>query len=365
MEVLKTKRKNAKITIGFVDFPRRDEEVIYEDEKAKFIYDRLSEYYDVEVTNKNPNIVFCDCYGKDFVKYPNAIRVSVCAEELFPDFNIYDYVITIFEGVAFKDRVLSLIAPIYFKRVREALDAVKDRTFTNEDLRNKTDFCSFVQSKGVGADAIRITFFEELSKYKKVNSGGRLLNNIGGPVQNKQSFEEKHKFSISFINAKNYTLQDRPLDAFAAKTIPIYWGNPDIGEVYNTRAFVNVMDYDSIDLAIEEIKRIDNDDDLYISIMNEPVFVEDISLESETKKFDNFLINIVENGTVQRSGAYWNRQFEEEIACGRGKFENATIMAKKVRPITRKLFGNRFGEKVKKYLIGKILNKHTNTIMKK
>ena len=266
---------------------------------------RLSLYYDVVIDPKTPQIVFGNIYGSKIGTY-DAIRVLYSSEEYVPDFNLYDYAVTIFQEFSFKDRVFNLSVPLFVDRCVSALRLIETRKeFTAEDLAAKTGFCSFVQSQLGAADPIRVEFFHKLSEYKTVDSGGRLLNNVGGPVKDKMAFEAQHKFSISFINARTYTLQDRPLDAFAARTLPIYWGNPDIGRFHNTKAFVNVMDYPSLDAVVQTVKEIDNDDARYIEMMNEPVFAPgiQITVESELKRFDDFLINIVEHGSIQRSGS--------------------------------------------------------------
>jgi hypothetical protein len=90
--------------------------------------------------------------------------------------------------------------------------------------------------------------FEALSKYKRVNSGGRWMNNVGGPVADKMTFDRRHKFSIACENSASpgYTTE-KLVQAFAAKTIPIYWGDPLVSRVFNTKAFINVNDFASVD----------------------------------------------------------------------------------------------------------------------
>jgi hypothetical protein len=56
-------------------------------------------------------------------------------------------------------------------------------------------FCNFVYSNVSWADPFRDKFFHELSKYKSIDSGGRHLNNIGGPVPDKMTFIKDYKFS--------------------------------------------------------------------------------------------------------------------------------------------------------------------------
>ena len=67
------------------------------------------------------------------------------------------------------------------------------------------------------------------------------MNNVGSPVADKYAFESEYKFSIAFENASysGYT-SEKILEAFAAGTVPIYWGDPDIAKVYNSKAFINL-----------------------------------------------------------------------------------------------------------------------------
>ena len=70
-------------------------------------------------------------------------------------------------------------------------------------------------------------FFVKLSKYKQVDSGGRTLNNIGGPVEDKMEFIKDYRFVISFENAEypGYTTE-KIIQPMFVDSIPIYWGNP-------------------------------------------------------------------------------------------------------------------------------------------
>ena len=91
-------------------------------------------------------------------------------------------------------------------------------------LSSKTEFCSFVVSNN-NASPERDIIFDKLSEYKKVSSGGRYRNHVGGPVSDKLEFQRKHKFAIAFENCSQpgYSTE-KILEAFAARTVPIYWG---------------------------------------------------------------------------------------------------------------------------------------------
>ena len=62
-------------------------------------------------------------------------------------------------------------------------------------------FCSMVVSNAQVSNPIRERFFRLLSEYKQVDSGGRLWNNVGGPVADKQKFIGGYKFNIAFENS--------------------------------------------------------------------------------------------------------------------------------------------------------------------
>ena len=169
------------------------------------------------------------------------------------------------------------------------------------DLKaEKTDFCSFVVSNPICAK--RNEAFKALNEYKKVDSGGSYLNNTGGPVKDKLAFESTHKFSICYENTSHngYTTE-KLINAFAARTVPIYWGDPEIGKVFNTKSFINASDYDTVADLVEEIKRIDNDDQLYMSILREPAMLPSApAIAEEFERFENWLVQIFER-PVQES----------------------------------------------------------------
>ena len=166
-----------------------------------------------------------------------------------------------------------------------------------------------------------------LSKYKKVNSGGKFLNNVGGPIADKITFESKHKFSICFDNCSypGYTTE-KIIEAFAARTIPIYWGDPKVSSYFNDKAFINVMDYDSIDKVVERIVEVDNDDSLYISMLREPALkTQSFSYESIYERFSEWLCSIIEQPLEKAKRTptgYWNTNLLWNMKMHKYAYEN-------------------------------------------
>jgi len=282
-----------KIRIKICEFGRKDDAL-----QNHFIYKILKKYYDVEFS-EHPEYLFYNESSYEHLKY-NCIKIFYTGENIHPNFNLCDYAVG-YDYINFGDRYYRL--PVYlfvvFNQAEELArgidtDFTKTELFTKQDLLKKTEFCSFTYSNYL-ADETRQVFFDKLNKYKKINSGGKYLNNVGGRVKNKLEFEEKHKFVITFENSCNigYTT-DRLPAALAAKTIPIFWGNPEIGREFNEKRFINCHNYKNLDEVVERVKEIDKNDDLYLSVINEPVTVPSYNFAEARKGFEEFLKHIID-----------------------------------------------------------------------
>ena len=87
------------------------------------------------------------------------------------------------------------------------------------------------------------------------------------------SVEQKsyYKFTIAAENAAfpGYT-SEKLMTSFQAHSIPIYWGNRDVVDEFNPRAFINANQYASFDEVIDLVKKIDQDDDLWLEMIAQP-----------------------------------------------------------------------------------------------
>lgn len=272
---------------------------------------RLQKYYNVELSD-NPDYVFYSTWGTEHLKY-DCIKIFYTAEDISPDFNLCDYAIG-FDDIKFGDRYLRFsLFPI-----QDAFpDAVKKHEFTQADIDMKTEFCDYLVSNAK-ADPLRTEVFKKLSKYKRVDSGGKYMNNIGGIVENKLEFQKKHKFSIAFENGamKGYT-SEKIVHPFSVHSIPIYWGNPDIALDFNTKSFINYWDFNNLDDMIDYVIKVDNDDELYYSILREPIFEGGKVPERFTPEyFERFLCHIFDQpleSASRRCMYTWRRVYVEDM----------------------------------------------------
>ena len=302
------------VKIKFVDFWE------HWNQEDNFIVNTLKKYFKVEFS-ENPDYVFYSNFSKrlDHMKYKNAVKIFYTQENLCPDFNFADYGIG-FEELTYGDRYLQFPICYIDERYGDAWRKMKTKHMDvqgNAEKYINREFCGMVVSNK-DADPIRDEFFEKLLQYQFVSSGGKYRNNIGQPngVPDKLEFMRKYRFSFCFENSSHpgyYT--EKLIEGFAAKTVPIYWGNPHIEEIFNPNAFINLSDCESIDEMIEKVKAVDLDNEKYISMLSEPALNEEYSNIWENKQceLEKFLVNIF---SVEKEQAYRrNRFFWGERYC--------------------------------------------------
>jgi len=261
-EDLKTDKKTIKI--NFVDFWNDL------DKENNYFVNILKKHYNV-VISENPDYCFCSCFGNEHLKYPRAIKIFFTGENIVPDFNEYDYALG-FSYLDFSDRYLRL--PLYVLYDKAVMRALKKHENTDEYFLKKKKGIGMVISNP-DADPLRGMIIDALFEKTDVYSGGRYRNNVGGPVKDKYAFLKDYRLSLAFENSgtDGYTTE-KILEAFAAETIPVYWGSESITREFNPKSFVNVRDFDSAEKAADYIVELIQDDKKYLDIIKQPAVVE-------------------------------------------------------------------------------------------
>lgn len=198
------------------------------------------------IESDQPDFVFFGPYGNDVPKPGNYTRIGYYCENIRPDLSACEWAF----GVPREEEINN---PRYKKIQWHNLDPgqlVKDDSYNAEEIfSGKKHFCNFLYSHKVG---YREAFFKQLSKYKKVDAPGRSMNNMvsfdqlytGDIWQRKKQFLAGYKFTIAFESDIYPGYQTEKLyDAMMTNSIPIYFGDPKIGDVFNTGSFINVADY--------------------------------------------------------------------------------------------------------------------------
>ena len=236
-------------------------------------------------------------------EYDNAIKIAFYTENQIPDFNKSDYAIG-FDNINYLDRYFRKTTLIWIFEKRYLNIKYKDFTQNRiNSLNSKINkkFCGAVITNYLSSDKFRIKFINELNKYKKVDMGGRFMNNIGEPVKNKTEFLSLYKFSIAMENSEGQGyVSEKILDSLIAGTIPIYYGGYMIDEFINPKAYILIRNENDIKQKIEYIKKIDNDDNLYKKILNESLFIDDNIPSLVKKEKINFFNHIFQQKKIKQ-----------------------------------------------------------------
>lgn len=265
------------------------------DLKHNIFYDILNKYYEVEFSD-NPDFLFYSCFGNEFRKYQNCVKIFFTAEDIIPNFNECDYALG-FNYLNFGERYL---------QYNWGYEKIKKNKVHKSLAKRK--FCNFLYSNaqdGSGA-VIRQEFFKKLSQYKFVDAPGKVCHNIDLEVEprdgdwyhGKLDFIKNYKFTIAFENSRGdgYTTE-KLFQPFISQSVPIYWGNPSIGKEINSKAFIDCNDFDNdFDKVIQKIIELDNDDKKYLKMLKATKVKRNSFLIKQRKNLKKFLINIIEKG---------------------------------------------------------------------
>lgn len=154
------------------------------------------------------------------------------------------------------------------------------RSIGEADVLKKI-FCLFSVSNGEAKQ--RIDFFKNLSKYKKIDSCGKVENNKSDcPGRDEYNSKENctfisgYKFMICFENSSVYNYcTEKILNAYLCGTIPIYWGCPNISDFINMDSIFHLPAEYTMEeekALIKQIIKCDSNMESYIKKYNQPLF---------------------------------------------------------------------------------------------
>jgi len=277
------RKKKKKITLYSVN--QIDESLVKLSLQA--IKSRIKDKFRIKFDKYKPDYIIYDVFGKQHLnkEYENSIKIAIFTENKIPDFNEADYAISQ-AHINYLDRYIKFPAFLWYniKGIKKMRQKV-----LNNPLRKK--FCAAVISNNI--TSLREKFINELNKYKKVDMGGKFLNNVGGPVKDKIEFLSSYKFSIAMENSEgDGYASEKIIDSLLSGTIPIYYGDYTIDEYINPKSFILIKNERNIKEKIKYIKEIDNNSKKYINILKESILIfEDIVAANYREKIE-FLINI-------------------------------------------------------------------------
>jgi len=257
-----------------------------------FFLDMFRDIYgDVQVTDSEQAdiLIYCGDYGgREHVRFDpkSKIKIYYTGENNRPNYDQCTYSLT-FDYDDYGGRNVRL--PLWFLQ----LDWYNKKGYTNPEFvipinkindneyiqTPKTKFCVLINNNLFND---RVQCLNKLAPYKKVECYGKPFGNWFYGESKKYEIFSNFKFSICFENSVSpgggyYT--EKLIHAKCSGTIPLYYTDDKVGNDFNTKSFLNLNDYDSMDSFVEKIVELDNDKDQYESMFNEPLFNKDIGLD--------------------------------------------------------------------------------------
>ena len=219
---------------------------INKESAQKAILNELLDEYEFE-ESQNPDFILFGPYGNDVPPPGKYVRIGYYCENIKPDMSVCEWAF----GIPHEEEIKNnRYKRIQWHEVDEKAFIKSGDYDTDQIFAQKKNFCAFVYNSKV---PYREEFFRQLSQYKKVDAPGRSMNNMlnqidtnykGGYWERKQQFLSSYKFTIAFENYVYPGYQTEKIyDAMLANSIPVYCGDPLIGNVFNTASFVNVPDW--------------------------------------------------------------------------------------------------------------------------
>ena len=253
------------------------------------------------------DFLLCGDFGYRHESF-RGVKIYTTGENHAPNLADYDYCLT--HEWAENERCLRLpywqmvllCGPVYRERLRQPRP-----TLTAEMLRaQKRDFCAFVCRNAVCRKRNR--FVQRLSARRTVHCAGPLMNNIGGVLPPggvaKWDYVSKHLFCVCYENESHPGYQtEKILDAFLARSIPIYWGSRTVTKEFNPKAFVNAHDFRSDAELIDYLLELAQDEERMVAMLNEPIFCDPQVVEKAEARLIAFFDEIFRRGpgAVRRS----------------------------------------------------------------
>lgn len=211
------------------------------------------------------DLLICSVFGEDWREFQGK-RLFFTGEFIPPEVKFFDYSFS-FAPPSETNYYLPLYR-IYGDYPR----LFTPRTVTEEEWSSKRPIATVFSNR---ACSFRNWTFHRLNKDVGVGSGGRAYNNVGGPVENKRDFLANYRFSLAFENSSwpGYTTE-KLVEAYCSRTVPLYWGDSSIHQVFNSRAFLSLRGKADYPRFLESIREASTNYEAYRLLFEAPLFPE-------------------------------------------------------------------------------------------
>ena len=233
------------------------------------IWKALQKHYQLELTTdlSVANLLVFSDFGINHWKF-NGHKIYLTGENMLPDFDQCDLAFTPAELPGDK-RAIRL--PLYAQHTDLLSSLIRQPEYNASNLLKKKGFCSFLVSNP--GCRFRNKLFKAIHRKRAVASGGKHFNTIGEIIKNKTEFVKDYQFNIACENSSSPGyITEKLIDPLLVGSVPIYWGDPEIGRDFNLKCMINVRDFKSLNDLVDHLSMVAANDILRQSILQAPVF---------------------------------------------------------------------------------------------
>tara|TARA_B100001094_G_scaffold332417_1_gene404371 strand:+ start:6012 stop:6908 length:897 start_codon:yes stop_codon:yes gene_type:complete len=255
--------------------------------------------YDVQIDNKNPDLLLYSVFGKNHKKY-SCKKIFICGENLkHQKQDLEHYENSDINLSQYNDEEKDLFFPLWVLSINwfnksqpRPFPSNPTYTLSVDQIQNNRErflherkFCSFISNREYRN---RVEIFNALSKVDRIDSFGSLLNNVegslGGSQQEKIEKLKEYKFNIAFENSyHDGYITEKILEPFGAGCIPLYSGGSKVKRYFNKNSFVCREDYNSIEEYVNKIVSIHSDSQLYQKMILEKPMLDQCFIDFDPK----------------------------------------------------------------------------------
>ena len=267
----------------------------------KLVFSLLSDEYECVIDQNSPDLLVYSLYGNSHLKY-NCKKLQVIGENSFPNFNECDYAIS----PHYIDFDRHCRIPFY--AFTKEYKMICNGYIENMDDRSalSRNFCCALITNNLNADPRRLQLAKQLDLVKHIDSFGKAMNNTGKFITSRPQFAEnldtkytnpekiqlchRYRFTLALENSSVEGYHTEKItDAFAAYSVPIYWGHSSINNEFDQHSFIDASQYNSLEEMIDKV--INMNDNEYLAMLKHQPKCLHLDYYEKLKDFLLYVVN--------------------------------------------------------------------------
>ncbi len=270
----------------------------------------LGDKYEIIEDGNNADVVISSVFGD--AKFPREKTIFIIGESIRPNFLRCKYALSHDQDSYYG---YNCYLPIWYNKIAwPGFEFISQKKFKNHPHEqdgygyisldsliskrrlnpgnNKKKFCAIIAAN---PEALRINLYAFINKvYKKVDGYGPMFGKIAATP--KATILQEYKFCLCPENSfyPGY-ITEKLIEAWYSGTIPIWSGSLSSKRIFNQNAFLNYQKFNEMDKFIQNIIRIDQNDEEYTDIFEQPLLLKKPDIKIVINFLRRAILNIADS----------------------------------------------------------------------